>query len=92
HKTNSIFLSLKSEAENKRVALSAKVKDYSLTNREEEGLSNQENLINMFMLLIEQLKDIAPAGQHILISLANIKAIKKIDAFQITEVKEKGQS
>ncbi|KAH9456631.1 hypothetical protein Pst134EB_012834 [Puccinia striiformis f. sp. tritici] len=40
---------------------------------------------------MEQLKDIAPAGLHILISLANIDAIKKTVAFQITEVKGKDQ-
>ncbi|KAI7967436.1 hypothetical protein MJO29_000713 [Puccinia striiformis f. sp. tritici] len=40
---------------------------------------------------MEQLKDIAPAGQHILISLADIDAIKMTDTFQITEVKGKDQ-
>ncbi|KAH9464628.1 hypothetical protein Pst134EB_004150 [Puccinia striiformis f. sp. tritici] len=80
------------EAQKKRAGFIAKAESFSLTNGDDKGLGKKGNLINKFICwLMEQLKDIAPASQHILISLANIDAIKKTEAFQITEAKGKYQ-
>ncbi|KNF06512.1 hypothetical protein PSTG_00388 [Puccinia striiformis f. sp. tritici PST-78] len=88
HELVIMYPATEEKAQKKRAGFIAKAESFSLAN----GDGKKGKLINKFIYwLMEQLKDIAPASQHILISLANIDAIKKTEAFQITEVKGKYQ-
>jgi hypothetical protein len=78
------FKAMKTQVEEKKAALVTRMKNHSLTSEEEEWLDNAGNLVNEFMLM-ERLKDIAPTGQHIAISPADVEIITKICMVEIPD-------